>query len=305
MIDLSDGLARANRALDTGDALSALTTLAPLLRTFGDSPAVRWTAGRFFGLNGALSEAAAQFKLAVQGDPTLSHVEFAVRGKVVRLRDIPGSTWASGVLHEFASGMYGITELRFSPGDVAVDIGAHIGGVSVVLAALHPDIRIVSYEPSASNFTMLCQNLTTNGITNVTPVQQAVMGERGELALTWAMHDTAAGAVGLPEASISARKAKGFSSEAVRCVTLDDVFATHAITRCSWLKLDCEAAEWGIVANTGMLDRIDRISMELHLPYSRREVGGEALVQEFVALLNRVPNAPPVVLSSTMWVFDL
>lgn len=34
--------------------------------------------------------------------------------------------------------MYSLTDLTFSPGDVAVDVGAHIGGVSILLATLHP-----------------------------------------------------------------------------------------------------------------------------------------------------------------------
>lgn len=304
-MELSDGLTAANRALDARDSQGALAAIAPLLANHADIPAVQWTAGRYFGLHQAYAEAAAQFKLAVQGNPALSYVEFDVAGKVVRLRDIPGSPWAADVLDEFARKMYGITDLAFAPGDVALDIGAHIGGVSVVLALLHPDIRIVSYEPSSSNFAMLCANLEENGITNVTPVQQAVMGERGELTLTWSPQATAGSTVGLSEGSRLAREAAGWSSETVQCVTLDDVFATHAIERCSWLKLDCESAEWGIAARTGVLDRIDRISMELHLPWSRQAQGMERCVEEFVALIRRVPQAPPVLFSSTVWMMDV
>ncbi|MEP7344479.1 MAG: FkbM family methyltransferase, partial [Gemmatimonadaceae bacterium] len=249
-MDLTEGLTAANRALDARDMHSARATIEALFATHSGAPAVQWTAGRFFGLLKAYADAAAQFKLAVEGDPALSHVEFDVAGKIVRLRDIPGSVWAADILAEFARGMYGITELSFAPGDVVLDVGAHIGGVSVVLATLHPDVRIVSYEPSSSNFTMLCANLKENSITNVTPVQQAVMGAPGELTITWSAHATAGSVVGLSDAARSAREASGWSSETVHCVTLDDVFGTHAIDRCSWLKLDCESAEWGIVAKT-------------------------------------------------------
>lgn len=303
-MDLVGALTAVNRALDERNSQAALSALSPLLTSFSDVPAVRWTAGRYFGLHGAYGEAAAEFKRAVQGDAALSHVEFDVGGRVVRLRDVPGSTWAADVLDEFARGMYGIIERPFSPGDVAVDIGAHIGGVSVVLAMLHPEIRIIAYEPSSSNFAMLCANLKANGIVNVTPVQQAVTGERGELQLTWTANATAGSAVGLSEAARHAREAQGWTSETVQCVTLDDVFATHAIDRCSWLKLDCEAAEWGIVTHTGVLPRIDRLSMELHLPYSRYAEGEERCIRDFLALANRVPGAPPVELSSTVWIVD-
>jgi FkbM family methyltransferase len=302
---LAEDLLTVNRALDGRDLPRARTAIAPLLGAYPDAPDVLWTAGRFLGLLGAYGQAAVQFKRAVQLDPRLSHVEFAVAGKTVRLRDIPGSPWAADVLDEFGRGMYAITELAFSPGDVVLDVGAHIGGVSVVLATLHPKIRIVAYEPSSSNYAALVENLKQNGIENVTPVRQAVMGERGELTLTWAPHATAGSTVGLSDAARRAREAGGWSSETVTCVTLDDVFATHGIERCSWLKLDCEAAEWGIMAKTGMLERIDRISLELHLPASRQHEGGEVLTREFTALGRRVARAPEMVVSSAVWMVDI
>jgi len=279
--------------------------MATLLGTHPASADVLWTAGRFLGLLGSYGQAAVQFKLAVQSDPRLSHVEFQVGRKIIRLRDVPGSTWAADVLDEFARGMYSIADLKFSPGDVAVDVGAHIGGVSIVLATLHPNIRIIAFEPSSSNFAMLEANLTTNGIKNVTAVRQAVMGDRGELTLTWAPHATAGSTVGLSEASRRAREAGGWSSETVECVTLDDAFATHKIERCSWLKLDCEAAEWGIVAKTGVLERVVRLALELHLPASRQSEGADALTREFVSLVHRVPKPPEMMVASTVWMVDI
>jgi FkbM family methyltransferase len=302
---LDDDLITVNRALDVRDLPLARNTIASLLGAYPEAPRVLWTAGRFLGLLGAYGQAAVQFKRAVQGDPQLSHVEFAVAGKALRIRDIPGSTWAADVLDEFARGMYAIADLPFSPGDVAVDVGAHIGGVSIVLATLHPEIRIIAVEPSSSNFVALVANLERNGITNVTPVRQAVMGDRGELTLTWAPHATAGSTVGLSDASRRAREAGGWSSETVSCVTLDDVFAAHGIERCSWLKLDCESAEWGILAKTSVLERIDRISVELHLPATRQNEGGEALTREFTALVHRVSRAPTMVVSSTVWMVDM
>ena len=303
-MELADGLAAANRALDARDVHRARAAMAELLTSYPDSAAVLWTAGRFLGLLRQYAQAAVQFKLAVERDPTLSHVEFDVAGRVVRLRDVHGSPWAANVLDEFARGMYDITALTFAPGDVAIDVGAHIGGVSVLLAALHPEIRIVAYEPSSSNFEMLCANLKENGITNVTPVRQAVTGDRGELTLTWSAEATAGSAVGLSDAARRAREAGGWSSERVECVTLDDVFAAHEIDRCAWLKLDCESAEWGIVAKTGVLERIDRISLELHLSAARKAEGTEPSLREFAALVNRVKKVPTVVVSSMVWMAD-
>ena len=294
-----------NRALDARDLQPARATMASLLGAHPESADVLWTAGRFLGLLGSYAEAAVQFKRAVQADPRLSHVEFQVGGKAIRIRDVPGSTWAADVLDEFARGMYSITDLKFSRRDVVVDVGAHIGGVSIVLATLHPGIRIIAFEPSSSNFAMLSENLRENGITNVTAVQKAVMGERGDLTLTWAPHATAGSTVGLSDQSRKAREAGGWSSETVECVTLDDVFATHRIKRCSWLKLDCEYAEWGIAAKTSVLDRVDHIALELHLPASRQSEGPDALTREFVALVHRGKRPPTMLVASTVWMVDV
>jgi FkbM family methyltransferase len=201
--------------------------------------------------------------------------------------------------------MYSLPSLEFAPKAVAVDVGAHIGGVSIILATLNPKIRIIAIEASSRNFATLTANLKENGIRNVTAVHQAVMGERGELTLTWAAHATSGAVVGLPDGSRRAREAGGWSSETVQCVTLDDVFETHGIDRCSWLKLDCESAEWGIMANTGVLDRVDRVSLELHLPASRQSESAETLTREFVALANRVPHPPKLDIASIVWVLDM
>jgi FkbM family methyltransferase len=304
-MELEKDLAAVNSALDIRDVQRARTGMATLLSTHPTSPDVLWTAGRFLGLLGSYPQAAAQFKLAVQGDPRLSHVEFQVGQKTIRLRDIPGSTWAADVLDEFGRGMYGLTDLKFSPGDVAIDVGAHIGGVSIVLATLNPTLRIIAFEPASSNFAMLEANLKANGITNVTAVRQAVMGERGQLTLTWAPHATAGSTVGLSEQSRRAREAGGWSSETVECVTLDDVFEMYDVDRCSWLKLDCEAAEWEIAAKTNVLSRVDRIAMELHLPASRQSEGPEALTREFISRIHRVPQPPTIHVASTVWMVDV
>jgi FkbM family methyltransferase len=303
-VDASEGAAAVNRALDARDYPAARSKIGALLKEHPGSPDALWTTGRFLGLLKSYQEAAAQYKLAVRGDPTLSHVEFEVGGKVIRLRDVHGSAWASDVLDEFGRGMYRLAELRFKKGDIVLDVGAHIGGVSIILATLQPKIRIIAYEPSSSNFAMLTENLRANRITNVTTVQQAVTGEPGEMTLTWSATETAGSTVGLRDDARRAREAAGWSSETVTCVTLDETFQTHGIDRCAWLKLDCEGAEWDIAAKTGVLDRIDRISLELHLPGSRQGEGHDALVREFSTLVNRVPKPPAVEVSSMVWTVD-
>jgi FkbM family methyltransferase len=301
---LSEELAAVNRVLDARDVHRARELIAPLLTAHSESANVLWTAGRFLGLLGAHQQAAAQFRRAAQLDAQLSHVEFAVKGKTIRLRDVPGSTWAAEVLDEFGRGMYGLADLTFAPNDIAVDVGAHLGGVSIILAALNPHIRIIAIEPASSNYASLCANVKENGLMNVTAVNKAVMGERGEMTLMWSSTATAGSTIGLSDASVRAREQMGWSGETVSCVTLDDVFAEYGIERCSWLKLDCESAEWEILAKSNVLDRVDRMAIELHLPASRQAEGEEALIREFASLFERISPRPTATVASTLWVID-
>ena len=301
---LSEDLASVHRALDARDVHRARELIAPLLTSHSESADVLWTAGRFLGLLGAYEQSATQFRRAVQSDSRLSHVEFAVKGRTIKLRDVAGSTWAAEVLDEFGRGMYGLADLTFAPNDVAVDVGAHLGGVSIVLAALNPHIRIIALEPASSNYASFCANLSENGITNVTAVNKAVMGERGEMKLVWSSSATAGSTIGLSDASVRSREQTGWSSETVSCVTLDDVFAEYDIDRCSWLKLDCESAEWQILAKSNVLHRVDRMAVELHIPASRKAEGEEALIREFVSLFERITPRPTTTVASTVWVVD-
>jgi FkbM family methyltransferase len=133
------------------------------------------------------------------------------------------------VLDALGRDMYRLRELAFSAGDVAIDVGAHIGVVSTVLATLNPNSRIIACEPSSSNFAMLCANLEANGVATVTPMRVAVTGERGQQQLTWCASATASATVGLSDISRRTRERSGWTSESVACVTLDDVFAERAI----------------------------------------------------------------------------
>lgn len=62
-----------------------------------------------------------------------------------------------------------------SPGDVCVDIGAHIGYYTLLASRLvGPDGHVYAFEPSPVNYRSLASNLARNGVANVTALQIAV-----------------------------------------------------------------------------------------------------------------------------------
>jgi FkbM family methyltransferase len=291
----------AATAIDLGDDDLAIRSVGLLLSQAPDHPSVLWQVARYHAYKGAYAEAAQLYARAVAGDPRLSSVAFRVSEHTITLRDVEGSPMAAMVLDEFARGMYGLTERRFAPGDVVIDVGAHIGAVSILVAKLHPQVRVFAYEPSSSNYAMLVANLAANGVANVVPVQAAVSGTAGTLELVWSPLQTAGASATLDANGRQALVSQGWSREQVRCVTLDDAFATHGIDRCAFLKLDCEGAEWEIARHARALERVDAMALELHLPMSRQREGMPALQQEFAALVMGRARHPETVVSSTVW----
>lgn len=300
-MDLDQLLDVASTAIDLGDDDLAMKAVTILMSQAPDHPAVLWQVARYHGYKGAYVEAAELFRKAVAGDARLSSVAFRVGGKTLTLRDVEGSAMGALVLDEIGRGTYGLTTRAFAPGDTAIDVGAHIGAVSVVLGALHPDIRIYAYEPAASNYAMLVANLAENAVTNVVPVRAAVSGTAGTLELVWSPHQTAGATAALGVEARDQLVAEGWQRETVHCVTLEDIFTTHGIERCAFLKLDCEGAEWEIVRHSSALERVDAMALELHAPLSRQAEGVAALQQEFSALLTNRPRFPETVVSSTVW----
>lgn len=54
------------------------------------------------------------------------------------------------------------------PGDIAVEVGANIGALTIPMAqAVGPSGAVLAYEPQRIAFQMLCGNVALNGLTNV------------------------------------------------------------------------------------------------------------------------------------------
>jgi FkbM family methyltransferase len=71
-----------------------------------------------------------------------------------------------------------------SAGDVVVDIGAHIGYYTLMLARIvGPCGKVYAFEPDPENFTLLQRNVKENGYRNVVLLQKAVSDRNGSATL--------------------------------------------------------------------------------------------------------------------------
>lgn len=160
------------------------------------------------------------------------------------------------------------------PGDVVIDIGAHVGLFTLYAAHRARARRVISYEPSSAAFRLLQENLRRNALRNVTAHNLAVAGEPGERIL-FSRPDRRMGS-SLFEENFTAESLRPIATESVRCVTLEEVFGSNSVTVCDFLKMDCERSEYEILrfAPDGIWARIRRIAMEYHVAGSGEDAEG-------------------------------
>jgi FkbM family methyltransferase len=173
--------------------------------------------------------------------------------------DLTGSTALGSVADDLRRDAYRLADLELTPGDVVVDIGAHVGLVSMAIARRHPRVAVYALEPMPVTFLLLKRNLGRNAVANVIPMQVAVTGDGRDLHLQMWPGNTG-GATGF----LAGRSEEATSVDAPGA-TLDDLFTGLGITRCRLLKIDCEGAEHEILTTTGVLDRVDEVRAEFHI----------------------------------------
>jgi FkbM family methyltransferase len=122
-----------------------------------------------------------------------------VADKTVAFRPFPGRSFSlrgsdadAGIVGELerSGGLYqrelaALLRRRLPADAVAVDGGAHIGVISVLLASLCPAGHVYAFEPVPETSAYLEHNLAANGITNVTVERLALYREDGEITLAF------------------------------------------------------------------------------------------------------------------------
>jgi FkbM family methyltransferase len=168
-----------------------------------------------------------------------------------RLR--PGTLDARLFRHVVIDDEYQLPPL--SPNDICLDVGAHTG--SFALAALRRGAgRVVCVEPEPGNVALLTHNLAP--YCQVEIHAAAVWPQAGMLHLHNPLDPRNTGA------SQVHRVAPTQTAHAVPALALDDLLTQLAHVRL--LKLDCEGAEWPLLAEATQWHRVQAVCGEYHLP---------------------------------------
>lgn len=139
-----------------------------------------------------------------------------------------------------------------------IDIGAHIGGTSILCAS--KGATVYSFEPENNNYTLLLENIRLNGLEDkIIASQLGVSDKFSKEKLN--LHEKNSGlhnSYGLFEV--------GNNYQFFKTVSLPAIFYKYDIEDCDFLKLDCEGSEYEILKSLSedLITKIKQISMEFH-----------------------------------------
>ncbi len=187
---------------------------------------------------------------------------YNINGIKLEIYDYASSGAANLIAQELSKEYYGLDSIPFEENDVVIDIGGHIGILSIYLAKLRPNITIYAYEPIPDNFHHFQKNIAANGVTNIHLFNQAVTNDGRSMLMTVNFKHNSGGATATWEPGNL--DSNNYVEYPVESTTLNSIFETYKIDHCRLLKIDCEGSEYEILLNTSKLTVIDYLSAEFH-----------------------------------------
>jgi len=164
------------------------------------------------------------------------------------------------ILAVFVEDSLGILDSDWSPGDVMVNVGAHIGAASL-LALTNPGVQVYAYEAIEENVGLLRRNAELNGLQEkLHAFRRAVWRRAGSKVKVYL--NTLPG-----HRPIGTMLDQGDGAfELVRTTSLSEILRVNQIERCKLLKIDVEGAEYTILkaASLRTLAKIERIHGQWH-----------------------------------------
>jgi FkbM family methyltransferase len=194
----------------------------------------------------ALYKGAAQFKWSRFG---LSVRNILLRDSPisVNVADISFSLIPKGaVVADLWSGLrFERSELQFilgvlQPGMNFMDIGSNVGLFAIAAAKKIEHGKVYAFEPCASTFQILKENIRFNALNNIIAVPRALGDRKGQAIF----YINARGKDGLNTMGRPAHPdCQIVSQELIQVTTLDDFLEDHGISRIDVMKVDVEGAE--------------------------------------------------------------
>ena len=150
---------------------------------------------------------------------------------------------------------------------VVIDVGAHIGTFSLLMACKSPGGKFYALEPAQDTFDVLEKNVIENNLAReLIPCKLALFNNNSSIKL---FHDEMSGNWGH---SIVSELSKTY--EEVETMTLDTFFEKNNIQHCDLIKFNCEGAEFKIIENVST-KTLNKINTWIILYHKDLEKGGD------------------------------
>ncbi|OHC03144.1 MAG: hypothetical protein A2Z57_13445 [Planctomycetes bacterium RIFCSPHIGHO2_12_39_6] len=128
------------------------------------------------------------------------------------------------------------------PGMTVVDVGAHIGYFTILLAELvGASGRVYAFEPERNNFEMLSKNISLNGFNNVTTYSYALSDKNGKMKLF--LDNSNLGNMSFGQKNIPTKSFGG-----VMEITTETLDSSLAGIQPDFIKIDVQGAEGLVLA---------------------------------------------------------
>jgi len=154
-----------------------------------------------------------------------------------------------------------------------LDIGANMGSFMLYAAWSNSGAKIYCYEPVPQNFALLTKNIEINSLMNrVIACQYAVADKCGPMDILLSASPL--------HSFYKVSSSSGNEHEKVDCTTLREIIKHHKLEKIDLLKMNCEGAEYEILANCSPdeFERIFNIRLEYH-NLDASEKNGDALLR--------------------------
>jgi FkbM family methyltransferase len=146
-----------------------------------------------------------------------------------------------------------LIERILKPGDVFIDVGAHVGYFTLLAASrVGPAGRVLSIEPNPIALDQLSQNVERSRLENVLTAHTAC-GESHDPVRLY-LHTESNSSM----ASLSPENATSGTAVDVSCTPLDDLCLERGLARASLVKIDVEGAELSVLRGMTRLLRTMR-----------------------------------------------
>ena len=146
-----------------------------------------------------------------------------------------------------------------SPSDVVIDIGAHVGIVSIYLAKKY-GCRVLAYEPVHKNYMRAWRNIRANGVVDLVSLfNLAVTGDGRDIELYGGLSFNSGGS------SIFGKNDWHNSCFPAGSITLKEIITQNNLDSIALLKIDCEGLEYEIINESiSELAKVKAVRGEFH-----------------------------------------